>query len=48
MACNVGIHANMNIYTIDTLVLLTELGMSTEIEYSGKYEYRNFFASKYG
>ena len=28
--------------------LQSELGMSTEIEYSGKYEYRNFFASKYG
>ena len=28
--------------------LRPELGMRTKIEYSGKYEYRHFFASKYG
>ena len=33
---------------VNPVDLKPELGMSTEIEYSGKYEYPNFFASKYG
>ena len=35
-------------YALYKTISRPELGMSTEIEYSSKYEYRNFFASKYG